>query len=143
MAAELPALTSVVFRPSGLATSPIRIAWAPPASLAPVGWSFSSASAVASGSSSPSLSSTGARTGPAASWAAEMPARQSSWSTSTTALGRVSSAREGNTAWATPAALATGSAPDTRVVFLVAKTGKPRAGPAGSSSPRWPSTGWP
>ena len=42
-----------------------------------------------------------------------------------------------------PAASATGSAPPTRVVFLVAKTGKPSAGPAGSSSPVWPSTGVP
>ena len=71
-----------------------------------------------------------------------MPARQSSWSTSTTARGRVSLEREGKTAWATAAASATGSAPATRVVFLVAKTGKPSVvGPAGFSSPRWPSTG--
>jgi hypothetical protein len=66
------------------------------------------------------------------SWAAEIAARQSRASTSVTALGRVSFERAGNAARATPAAVTTESAPPTRVVFLVAKLGKPRS--TGSSS---------
>ena len=143
VAAGSPAFTSVVSSPSGAFTSPIRMICAPPASAAPLGRSLSSASAVASGTESVSENSTGARTGAEPSTDAAIDARQSSWSTSTTALGRVSDEREGNTAWATAAASATGSAPPTRVVFLVAKTGNPSAGPAGSSSPLWPSTGVP
>ena len=62
-----------------------------------------------------------------------MPARQSPPSTRTTACGRESPDAAGNTARATPAAFAVGSAPSTRVVFFVASKGKPRL-PAAS----WP-----
>ena len=50
--------------------------------------------------------------------------------------------RAGYVASATPAASAIASPPATRVVFLVATTGKPSGGPrAGTSSPVWPVTG--
>ena len=91
-----------------------------------MGLSSSSADCVASGMSSPSDSRTGARSGRLMSWAAEIAARQSFESTSVTTAGRVSREREGYVARATPAASAIGSAPPTRVVFFVAKPGKPR-----------------
>ena len=69
--------------------------WASPAFGAPVGPSSSSADCVASGMSSPSESSTGARSGRLMSWAAEIAARQSFESTSVTTAGRVSREREG------------------------------------------------
>ena len=50
---------------------------------------------MASGMSSPSESSTGARSGRLISWAAEIAARQSFESTSVTTAGRVSREREG------------------------------------------------
>ena len=53
-----------------------------------------------------------------------------------TAVGWVPAATEGNTARATPAASETGSTPDTRVVFLVASTGKPM--PAAGDAALWP-----
>src|SRR4051794_32491992 len=55
--------------------------------------------------------------------------------------GRVSRDGEGYTARAAPAASAAGSAPPTRVVFLVAKPGKPRDCAAFLSSAGLPSTG--
>ena len=55
---------------------------------------------------------------------------------------RVARARR-KTARATPAASATGSAPPTRVVFFVAKAGKPSAPAAPDSPPSWPSAGVP
>ena len=61
----------------------------------PVGPSESSADCVASGMSSPSESSTGARSGRLISCAAEIAARQSFESTSVTTAGRVSREREG------------------------------------------------
>ena len=64
-------------------------------SRAPVGPSASSADFVASGMSSPSESSTGARSGRLISWAAEIAACQSFASTSVTAAGRVSRERAG------------------------------------------------
>ena len=68
-----------------------------------------------------------ARTGVEARTAPAMPARQSRASISATAAGRFSGVVAGNTARATPAALAIESAPPMRVVFLVAKAGKPRS----------------
>src|SRR4051794_22264297 len=114
---------------------------APPASLEPVGWSASSAALVASGILSPSANSTGARIGRAASTDAAIPVRQSRTSARITAWGRDSALRAGYVASATPAASATGSPPATRVVFLVANTGKPSGGPEGGTwLPFWPET---
>ena len=71
-----------------------------------------------------------------------MPVRQSRTSARITAFGLDSGVREGYVASATAAASAIASPPATRVVFLVAKTGKPSGGPpAGTSSPVWPETG--
>ena len=80
-------------RPSGVAVLPTRMTCALPAFSAPVGPSSSSADCVASGSLSPSLSSSGARSGRLISCAAEIAARQSLRSTSVTAAGRVSRER--------------------------------------------------
>ena len=68
-----------------------------------------------------------ARTGVEASTDPAIPARQSRASMSATALGRLSGVVAGNTARAAPAALAIASAPPMRVVFFVAKPGKPRS----------------
>ena len=114
-------LTSVVFMPPAVATSPTRMTWAPPAAFEPVGASALSAESDAPGSDVPSLSRIGAPTGAANRAAAAIPARQSPLSTNVTALG----CDAGNTACATAAAFATGSAPPTRVVFFVATCGKP------------------
>ena len=59
--------------------------------------------------------------------AAAIPDCQSLESTSETASGPGTPPVEGNAASATPAAVAVGSAPATRVVFLVANSGKPRS----------------
>src|SRR4051812_1551697 len=118
----LEPLMSVVLRPATVATSPTRITWAPPAALDPVGCSALSADSDAAGSEVPSLSRIGAPTGLANSAEAAIPARQSPLSTKVTAAG----CEPGNTACDTAAALATGSAPPTRVVFFVATEGKPR-----------------
>ncbi len=92
----------------------------------PVGASRLSASAVVGGIAVLPDSSTGARIGGAISTEAAIAACQSSDGASVTAVGWVPGAAEGNTASATPAAFETESLPDTRVVFLVASTGKPR-----------------
>ena len=121
---------------------PTRITCAPPASLEPVGWSASSAARVASGIVSPSANRIGARIGRLASTEAASPVFQSRTSASTTACGRDSGVRDGYVASAIAAASAIASPPAIRVVFLVAKTGKPSGGPpAGTSSPVWPLTG--
>ena len=86
---------SVVLPSFTAAVAPTRMTWAPPACSAPLGLSSSSADCVASGMSSPSDSSTGARSGRLMSWEAEIAARQSSASTSVTTRGRVSREREG------------------------------------------------
>ena len=81
---------------SGFAASlPIRITCASSACGAPVGASSCSASALAAGNSPPSENRIGARSGRAISWAAEIAARQSPWSTITTAFGLLSSVRAG------------------------------------------------
>ena len=72
--------------------------------------------------------------GCAARLAAAIPEAQSLSSTRLTATGPFTPPLEGKTASATPAASATGSGPATRVVFLVAKTGKPRSCMAGACS---------
>jgi hypothetical protein len=87
--------TSELRRPFGVAVLPIRITCALPAFSAPVGPSSSRADCDASGSSSPSESRIGARSGRLISWAAEIAARQSLPSTSVTAAGRVSRERAG------------------------------------------------
>ena len=66
---------------------------------------------------------------------------QLSESARTTAAGRLVGPVDGNTACATPAASAVGSAPPTRVVFFVANVGKPRSPAACGSSPATPETG--
>src|SRR4051812_42945989 len=97
-----------------------------PAAFEPSGPSASSASALAGGRSGPFESRIGARNGGAASTAAATAPRQSRASASTTAPGRLLFDEAGYTARDTAAASAIGSAPPTRVVFLVAKPGKPR-----------------
>src|SRR4051812_19452283 len=69
----------------------------------------------------------GALTGGEVRLAAAIPDCQSPESTSETASGPATPPVDGKTASATPAALATGSAPATRVVFLVANSGNPRS----------------
>ena len=126
---------SVVRRPGGRATSPTRTTCAPPAALAPSGCRAASASRLAGGSSGPLESRMAARIGVEARTAPAMPACQSRASMSATAPGRFSGVVAGNTARATPAALAIGSAPPMRVVFLVAKAGKPRSWAASGAEP--------
>ena len=109
---------------------------APPASLEPVGCSASRAAFVASGIVSPSANRIGALIGRPTSTDATMPVFQSRTSARITAAGLDSGVREGYVASATAAASAIASPPAIRVVFLVAKTGKPSGGPpAGTSSP--------
>src|SRR4051794_16281658 len=132
---------SVVRSPAGRATFPMRTTWAPPAGLEPDGARASSASDVASGRLVPWPSRTGARIGAAMRTDAASAARQSPPSTSVTALGRVPGESDGYTARAIAAASAIGSAPPTRVVFFVAKTGNPSAGAALLSLPLTPITG--
>ena len=102
----------------------MRSTWAPPAE--PVGASMLSACAVAAGSEPLPDSRIGARIGGAISTEAAIAASQSSVGASVTAAGWVPGAEDGYTASATPAASAIGSAPATRVVFLVASAGIPR-----------------
>src|ERR1700744_1264913 len=117
IAAECVPLTS--------GTAPMRMTWAPPAAPDPVGASVVSASAVALGRLVAPDRSRGAWIGGAMSTDAASAACQSAVGASATADGWVPGAADGNTATATPAASATGSAPGTRVVFLVAMVGKP------------------
>src|SRR3954447_24908637 len=137
----LAPLTSVVVSPPACATSPTRITCAPPAAFEPVGASALSAEPDAAGSDVPSLSSIGALTGCANSAEGAIPARQSPLSTMVPAFGRDAALTAGKTAWATPAAFATGSAPPTRVVFFVAMAGNPRPWAACVSVPLAPSLG--
>ncbi len=76
-----------------------------------------------SGTSPPPVTSIGALTGAAISTEAAIAACQSASSTRVTAAGRCAGVVEGKTASATPAAVAAGSDPPTRVVLLVAKDG--------------------
>src|SRR4051794_37657421 len=75
----------------------------------------------------PADSRMGALTGCAVRLAAAIPDCQSLESTRETASGPGMPPVDGKAASATPAAFATGSAPATRVVFLVANSGKPRS----------------
>ena len=102
----------------------------------PGGLSASRALAVRSGVASELVIRIGAPTGGAIRLAAAIPEGQSSPLTSVTAAGPLTPPVEGKTASATPAASATGSLPATRVVFLVAKAGKPR------SSTVWGCSSW-
>ena len=118
-------LIAAALRPLGAGTEPTRITWAPFAAPDPVGASVDTTSAVAAGSDPAPDRSTGARIGGAIRTEAAIEAAQSSLGAMVTAAGWVPGAADGYTASATPAASATGSAPATRVVFLVASTGKP------------------
>src|SRR3954451_13793161 len=82
-----------------------------------------------------------ARTGVEARTAPATPARQSRASMSATAPGRFSGIVAGETARATPAALAIASAPGMRVVFFVARAGKPRSWEASGAVPFTPRPG--
>src|SRR5919198_1888611 len=115
--------------------------WALSAGLLPVGSSAPSAAELAAGRFGPSDRRIGARMGALMNTAAATPARQSPESTRVTAGGRVVAEVPEYTAWATPAASAVGSAPPTRVVFLVAKPGNPSSRAAEPSCPRLPRTG--
>ncbi len=112
-------------RPLRPGTSPTRMICAPSAGPEPVGASRLSASAVAGGRAELPESRIGARMGGAISTEEAIAACQLSLGAMVTAVGWVPATLEGNTASATPAALATESAPETRVVFFVADTGKP------------------
>src|SRR5690348_9522714 len=92
---------------------------------APAGASALSVSLVADGSEVDPDSRIGARIGDDISTDEAIAACQSSVGASVTAVGWVPGAAEGYTASATPAASAIGSAPGTRVVFLVAIVGNP------------------
>src|SRR5436853_2222954 len=127
--------------PPGAGTEPTRITWAPPSWRAPVGSRAPSAFLVASGSEPDPVSSVGARSGRDISTDAATPDCQSPESTSATARGRALDSSGVNTAWATAAASAVGSAPPTRVVFLVANCGKPSCWAALDSSPLRPMAG--
>ena len=96
---------------------------------------------VAGGSAALPESRIGARIGGAISTEAAIAASQSSVGAIVTAVGWVPAATEGNTASATPAASEIGSTPDTRVVFLVASTGKPMPA-AGDAGARAGSCSW-
>src|SRR4051794_8082973 len=120
-----PAMRSVLRSLGSGGADPTATIWLPAASWEPVGFRADSAAAVASGSLPPSESRSGARTGAAMRAEAAVAARQSPWSARATAGGRVATDWPGKTERATPAASVTGSAPPTRVVFLVAKAGKP------------------
>src|ERR1700742_4532810 len=98
--------------------------WAPPAGPDPVGASAVRASLVAAGSAVGPEGRTGAWMGEPISTKPAIAACQSPVGASVTAVGWVPDTTDGNTARATPAASATGSAPGTRVVFLVAVKGK-------------------
>ena len=100
---------------------------------APVGPSALSAFLVASGSESAPDNRVGARSGRDISTDAATPACQSPESTRATARGRALGSSGVKTAWATAAASAVGSAPPTRVVFLVANCGNPSS---------WAALGW-
>ena len=127
--------TTAGLKPSGRATSgPMRMTCASLERSEPLGCSRSSVSSVTAGSSSPSESSIGAPIGGPASTDAAMPETQSSWSTSTTAVGRSVSPVAGNSAFATPAASAAASPPPTLIVLRVALEGKPSFSVACSSS---------
>src|SRR4051794_29955255 len=91
----------------------------------PFGLRRSSVSLVTAGRSPPSLRSSGAPIGVPASTEAVTAPCQSFLSTITTAVGRVASLVEGNSALATPAASLAASPPPTRIVFFVAVEGKP------------------
>src|SRR5436190_19169817 len=106
--------------PDVFGTSPMRITWAPSTAPEPVGASVLSASDVAEGREWCPDSSTGALIGEDIRTAEAIAACQSSSGAIVTAPGWVPEAAEGYTASATPAASAAGSAPATRVVFLVA-----------------------
>ena len=76
-------------KPSGRATSgPMRITWASFERSDPFGSRRSRVSSVTAGSSSPSERRIGAPIGGPVSTEAAIPETQSSWSTSTTAVGR-------------------------------------------------------
>src|SRR5215211_3758267 len=126
-AAGLLPVTRSTSTPDGAVAPPIRNTWAPWLAADPPGPRASSASVVRPGMSSVPEIRIGALTGGAVRLAAAIPSRHSSESTSDTASGPDTPPVEGNTASATPAASATGSAPATRVVFLVANSGNPRS----------------
>src|SRR5947209_10644575 len=111
--------------PLTVATVPTRMIWAPAIWPAPVGLSTFRALALAAGSAPEPESRIGARIGAAIRTEDAIAASQSSLGAIVTALGCVPATVDGNTATATPAATAAGSANDTRVVFLVASTGNP------------------
>ena len=124
VAAASPALTGVTLvSSSGVATSPIANACAPPVAALPCGSRAARALAVGSGTPPGAEIRTGAPTGAAISTEAAIAPCQSSSPTRVTAAGRWAGVVEGKVASATPAALEAGSAPPTRVVFLVAKAG--------------------
>ena len=118
--------TSVVRRPGGRAPSPTRTTCAPPASgagraAAPRARRASHRAVGRRRRAGSARAAAGpGRTAPA------MPARQSPRRPARRRPGRCR-AGAGYTARATPAASATASAPPMRVVFLVAKPGKPRS----------------
>src|SRR5919198_3343171 len=95
------------------------------ASAAPVGLSRLRVSLDTGGILPPSLKRIGTPSGLAISTDAATAPCQLDLSTSAIACGRLSAEVPGNTALTTPATSATASAPATRVVFLVADTGKP------------------
>ena len=109
----------------GPAAAPSANTWRPPVRADPSGPSSRIALSVSSPSSPSSATSSGAPTGSATSDAAAIPAGQSASSTTLTAAGPGTPPVEGKTASAAAAASAIGDGAAIRVVFLVAKAGKP------------------
>src|SRR5579884_4480040 len=106
-------------------TSPTRMTWAPDTAPEPIGFRAFRASLVAEGSDEPPDRRIGAASGGEEKTDAAIAACQSSVGARTTTDGWVPPPVEGYSARATPAASTIGSPPFTRVVFLVARYGKP------------------
>src|SRR6185437_9352740 len=111
--------------PGRPASSPIRMIWAFPASGEPGGLSRASVSFETVGRLPPLLRIVGMPSGCAISRPAAITPCQLAESTTATACGRLEGPVEGKTALTAPATSAAASPPGTRVVFLVADTGKP------------------
>src|SRR5438067_1470462 len=103
----------------------MRMIWALPASGEPAGFSRASVSFDTVARLPPLLSRVGIASGLAMSTPAAIAPCQFCVSTIATACGRLLGPVDGNTALTAPAASAAASPPATRVVFLVADTGKP------------------
>src|SRR5919204_2427388 len=125
-----PGTMAVLYPDTWAALSPMRMIWAFWARGEPAGLRRLRASLDTAGSLPPLLKRTGMPSGWAMSTDAAIAPCQLLLSTMATACGRLSGDVAGKTALTAPATSATVSAPATRVVFLVAVTGKPSSAAA-------------